>query len=199
MLNLLCEERAYAVKELSIDDKLPYERTLGMMLDVQEDTFRFNTNIDEKPTTRRGILSMASSIFDPLGFLCAVFLHPKLLLQQLTREKLDWDQEIDEEAAKTWTRWYSTLKSLEEIKIPRCVSTGLGTVTSTELHFFCDASQYAYAAVAYLKMKDDETAKISVVTAKARVAPQATIPRLELSAAVLAARMYQTVMDEMQL
>ena len=47
---------------------------------------------------------MASSIFDPLGFLCAVFLHPKLLLQQLTREKLDWDQEIDEEAAKTWTR-----------------------------------------------------------------------------------------------
>ena len=48
-------------------------------------------------------------------------------------------------------------------------------------------------------MKDDETAKISVVTAKARVAPQATIPRLELSAAVLAARMYQTVTDEMQL
>ena len=67
-------------------------------------------------------MSMASSIFDPLGFLCVVFLHPKLLLQQLTGEKLDWDQEIDEEAAKTWTRWYSTLKSLEEIKIPRCVS-----------------------------------------------------------------------------
>ena len=77
--------------------------------------------------------------------------------------------------------------------------SALRKVTSLELHFFCDASQYAYAAVAYLKMKDDKTAKISVVTVKARVAPQATIPRLELSAAVLAARMYQTVIEEMQL
>ena len=93
------EKRAEAVKEMTINDTLPYERTLGLMLDVEKDVFRFDTNIKEKPTTKRGILSMASSVFDPLGFFCLVFLHPKLLLQRLTREKYDWDTVIDEAAS----------------------------------------------------------------------------------------------------
>ena len=82
------DERADQVKELTLDDSLPNERTLGLMLNIQEDTFYYNTQIPEKPMTRRGILSMASTIFDPLGFLSPVILHPKLLLQRLTREKL---------------------------------------------------------------------------------------------------------------
>ena len=92
------EERAEAVKEMSIEDKLPYERTLGLMLDIEADVFRFNTGIKEQPTTRRGILSMASSIFDPIGFLSPVFLIPKLILQRLTREKVSWDEAISTEA-----------------------------------------------------------------------------------------------------
>ena len=39
------EERAEAVKEMTIDDTLPYERTLGLMLDVEKDVFPFGTNI----------------------------------------------------------------------------------------------------------------------------------------------------------
>ena len=54
------------------------------MLNIEKDSFHYNTNIPEKPMTRRGILSMASTIFDPLGFLSPVILHPKLLLQRLT-------------------------------------------------------------------------------------------------------------------
>ena len=46
---------------------------------------------------------------------------------------------------------------------------------------FCDASQYAYAAIAYLKVSDTiGTSKTSTVTGKSRAAPQATIHRLEL-------------------
>ena len=73
------DERADAVKELSIDDTLPNERTLGLMLNIEQDEFHYNTNIPEKPMTRREILSMAITIFDPLGFLSPVILHPKLL------------------------------------------------------------------------------------------------------------------------
>ena len=63
---------------------------------------------------------------------------------------------------------------------------------------FCDASQYAYAAVAYLKVSDTKGSfKTSIVMGKSRVAPQATIPRLELSAAVTGARLYQKIVDEL--
>ena len=55
---------------------------------------------------------------------------------------------------------------------------------------FCDASQYAYAAVAYLKVRDTKSSfKTSIIMAKSKVAPQATIPRLELSAVVTGARL----------
>ena len=69
-----------------------------------------------------------------------------------------------------------------------------------EVHVFCDASQYAYAAVAYIKITDQTGSfKTSILMGKSRVAPQATIPRLELSAAVVGARMYQKIIDELSL
>ena len=67
-----------------------------------------------------------------------------------------------------------------------------------EVHVFCDASQYVYAAVAYLKITDKTGSfKTSIVMGKSWVAPQATIPRLELSAAVIGTRMYQKIIDEL--
>ena len=61
-------------------------------------------------------------------------------------------------------------------------------------------SQYAYAAVAYLKITDKTGSfKTSIVMAKSRVAPQATIPRLELSAAVTGARIYEKIINELSL
>ena len=33
------DERADQVKELSLDDSLPNERTLGLMLNIEEDAF----------------------------------------------------------------------------------------------------------------------------------------------------------------
>ena len=69
-----------------------------------------------------------------------------------------------------------------------------------ERYMFFDASQYAYAAVAYMKITDKTGSfKTSILMGKSRVAPQATIPRLELSAAVIGARMYQKIIDELSL
>lgn len=69
------EERAKEVKTLNLDrDKLPMERALGTQWDVESDTFTFSTVLKSQPTTRRGILSVVNSIYDPLGFLAPVVL-----------------------------------------------------------------------------------------------------------------------------
>ena len=66
-----------------------------------------------------------------------------------------------------------------------------GEVKSAQLHHFCDASTVGYGQCSYLRLVDlNDKAHCSLVMAKSRVAQlkQVTIPRLELSAAVLSVR-----------
>ena len=55
-------------------EKLPVERALGMQWNVENDKFLYNINIMDKPSTRRGMLSIISSIYDPLGFVSTLIL-----------------------------------------------------------------------------------------------------------------------------
>lgn len=49
-------------------DTLPTKRSLGFMWDLQKDALTFFIFPPEKPFTRRGVLSVINSIYDPLGF-----------------------------------------------------------------------------------------------------------------------------------
>ena len=60
-------DRAASVSSLDIEE-LPEERTLGILWDAEMDAFGFKVNVKEKPATRRGILSVANSLYNPLGF-----------------------------------------------------------------------------------------------------------------------------------
>ncbi|VDH91167.1 Hypothetical predicted protein [Mytilus galloprovincialis] len=73
---------------------------------------------------------------------------------------------------------------------------------NNELHVFSDASEKAIAAVAYLRTTDSSgEPNIGFILGNAKVMPTSgnTIPRLELSAAVLAVEITQTVMDNLDL
>jgi hypothetical protein len=53
-----------------------------------------------------------------------------------------------------------------------------------ELHGFCDASEKAYAAVIYARVETNAENKVTMLTAKTRVAPlknKQTLTRLELN------------------
>ena len=83
--------------KLDLDlDQLPLERALGVYWDAQSDTFKFKALQAYKPSTKRGVLSVVSSLFDPLGFLSPFVFTAKNLLQELWRQKLSRDQEIPE-------------------------------------------------------------------------------------------------------
>ena len=64
------DDLAKGLKNLDLrQNALPMERALGVQWCMETDTFQFRITLQDKPLTRHGILSMVSSIYDPLGFL----------------------------------------------------------------------------------------------------------------------------------
>ncbi|GBM43406.1 hypothetical protein AVEN_244218-1, partial [Araneus ventricosus] len=43
------------------------------------------------------MLSIISSVFDPIGFLAPALIHPKILLQAAWKTKEPWDAEVNDE------------------------------------------------------------------------------------------------------
>lgn len=90
------------MKNLDLEqDKLPIERALGVHWCVESDTFQFKVIIKDRPFTRRG-LSVVSSIYDPLGVLAPVVLTAKMIMQDLSRMKIDWDDDLPERVKQQW-------------------------------------------------------------------------------------------------
>ena len=151
----------------------------------------------KKPDTMRGVLSTICTIFDPLNLAAPVMLVAKKLMQDLWRKKYSWAQQLEGEILCRWQSWKESLHFLREITIPKCYYINPQDEGSTlELHNFSDASEVGYGSVAYLRISyPDGKVECCFVIGKARNAPirTVTIPRLELQAAVLAARMGKSI------
>lgn len=74
----------------------------------------------------------------------------------------------------------------------RCMKlTSFGQIRYAQLHHFSDASERGYGTVSYLRLENDnKEVHVAFIIGKSRVASlkQITIPRMELTAAVLAVR-----------
>ena len=195
--------RTEGVKEIDLDlDKLPLERTLGVQWCVESDSFEFNIVLQDKPCTRRGILSTVSSVYYTKGFVAPLMLQGKAILQELCVLNLEWNEPVPEEAKMKWERWRMELMKLQSIKIPRCYKQSqVGQVIRAELHHFSDASVHGYGPCSYLRLEDEaHNVHCAFVMVKSRVAPlkPVTIPRLELTAAVCSVRISQQIHRELE-
>ncbi len=179
------------------------ERALGVHWCVASDEFHFRVLVKENPFTRRGVLSTVASIFDPLGFVAPFILVGKRTLQRMCNDKIGWDEPLPDDLKPHWEAWLQDLHNLSSVKIPRCyVPSEFKDVQQYELHHFADASVSGYGACSYLRTvtKSGEV-HCTLVMGKARVAPTkvTTIPRLELSAAVVATRTGDLLKRELEL
>ena len=50
------------------------------------------TNVDK--LSKRKMLQILAAIYDPLGLLCPVMIKPKLLIQELWKERIGWDEKV---------------------------------------------------------------------------------------------------------
>ena len=95
------QERSKKLKDLNLSrDSLPKEQSLGLRWDVETDTLCFKVKLNDKPMTRRGILSVVNSVYDPFGFGAPAIQPMKVLLQDLCKLNLDWDKDIPREMQK---------------------------------------------------------------------------------------------------
>ena len=150
-------ERAPSVVNLDLED-LPVERTLGVQWAMETDDFNFRILDEGKAPTRRGILSVVSSMYDPLGFVAPIILPAKSLLQSLCKQKYGWDEEIPAADSIVWQGWLKELARLRSVSVPRCfkppgfVTSFLSAVVNVQLHHFSDASEIGYGAVSYARI-----------------------------------------------
>ena len=96
--NFVLEKRAKIYLDLR-EAKNILHQVLGVTLNFEEDSFQIDINLKDKPLTRRGVLSQVSAVFDPLGFAAPVILKAELILQELCRLELGWDEPIPEQIA----------------------------------------------------------------------------------------------------
>lgn len=106
----------------------------------------------EATHTRRGILSVVSSTFDPLGFLAPLILPAARLLQELRHKGLGWDEPLALSISEKWKEWTDSLKNVKHFDVPRCRKPkSYGTQKCAQLHHFADASESGYGSVSHIK------------------------------------------------
>lgn len=81
-------ERAKVLKNVDLlHDKLPLEKALGIQWCIESDSFQFKIVLNDRPLTRRGVLSTLSSVYDPLGLIFPFILVVKQILQEMCRNQ----------------------------------------------------------------------------------------------------------------
>ncbi|XP_044171915.1 uncharacterized protein LOC114974584 [Acropora millepora] len=167
-------ERAKSVVNLDLD-KMPTEHALGVQWNVETDEFIFKV--------------IAKENHQPADELC--------------RKKIGWDEEVEGQDLSDWKHWLTALPKLSDVTVRRCYKPdSFGQVSHTQIHHFSDASQCAYGAASYLRIVDtDGNIHCSFVVGKSRLAPLKgiTIPRLELSAAVVSVKLDNMIRRELDL
>lgn len=175
--------------------------TLGLGWNPTSDSLHFPFEMPHKGTTitKRLILSNSFKIFDPLGLLSPCIIQPKMMLQKLWQQKIEWDEPVPQSIQESWMEFINNLPSLSTLQIPRKVLCQ--SPKSIEMHVFSDASQCAYGACVYMRTIDNNNdVRVNLLCAKSKVSPlkPTTIPRLELCAALLAARLSKSVVDSIR-
>ncbi|XP_030849893.1 uncharacterized protein LOC115927770 [Strongylocentrotus purpuratus] len=198
------EDRAKGTTKTNLlQDKLPLQKALGVQWCVESDTFQFRVTLDDRPLTRRGILSTVMSIYDPMGLLAPIVLPGKQILQELCKMSADWDDPLPDHLRERWEKWTTDLHNLDSLSIQRCYKPAdFGEVTTMQMHHFSDASSEGYGQCSYMRIKNGEgRVHCILVMAKSRIAPlkAVTIPRLELSAAVVSIRVSTFLQRELAL
>ena len=180
-------------------DSTPESGVLGLLWKTEADQLAVVVPELKCPTTKSELLSMISKVFDPLGVLSPWLIRGKVLFQMTWKEaaSLKWDDPLPDMVQKEVSTWW-TNSTNQKIWFHRSLATTGQKTAEGVFHVFCDASKQAYCAAVYLVTGGESR----LVMAKSRVAPlnpNLTIPRMELMAALIGARLMSFIKDTLKI
>ena len=156
--------------------------------------------------TKREVLSLIASVYDPLGFISPFILKSRMTFQRLNEMKIGWKEKVPDDVLDEIIKWRDSIPHLKKVFIPRWTA-GLGFEDAeASLCCFSDASIDGYGCCAYVvrSLKGENTKKkVAFLMSKAHVVPIQmarkpiegqenhcdSIPRLELVASLASAMM----------
>lgn len=187
------------------------QHALGLAWNVAEDTLTFRTELPNRPFTKRGIVSIVNTLFDPLGICSPITLAGRILQRRIIADGgeskdnsvLGWDEPLPATHKEQWDKWQRSLPEVKSITLPRSYyPKSFPPVHKQELHVFADASMDAIGYVIYVRSINKKgEIHVSFVTGGSKLAPKATtsIPRLELCAAVEASNAATEVRGQLRM
>lgn len=140
--------------------------TLCLIWFYESDKISLKTTIKSNTDkmTKRSILAEIASIYDPLGLLAPITIYNKIIMQSIWREKIGWDEEVNQATAEKWCKFKQQLATIEKIKVNRWFEYRPGAIL--ELHGFSDASEAAMGACVYAKVIHNDEIHVNLLTAK---------------------------------
>ncbi|GFS74292.1 DUF5641 domain-containing protein [Trichonephila clavipes] len=111
--------------------------------------------------------------------------------------KIAWDSELSPNDVNVFLKWFRDLYVLKDVTLSRCMIIN----STSELHVFVDASKEVYAACVFVRSMFKSDVKVTLVRAKARVAPLKllSIPRLQLMACCIGSRLANSIVNALNL
>jgi len=177
-----------------------HHKVLGLEWDRDSDEllFEFKDLIKKSKDgvlTKRKILSLSVTMYDPLGIISPVTAQLKTLFQLLCVDKASWDEVVSDDIENKWRVLMERIGEFGVIRIPRYALIDRNEIVSVELHGFSDSSLILYCGVVYLRVITKSHAKAFFWTSKTRVAPlkKISIPRLELLGGLLLTKLISNV------
>ncbi|XP_067654469.1 uncharacterized protein [Haliotis asinina] len=204
--DLYTEDQAASCERwLSLGEAGLTDGTLGLQWQCDSDVLGYRVKeISHDCLTMKVIYRILASQCDPLGYLTPFTARAKVIVQDLWKLNRGWGAPIVEGSQyEKWRSWENELPNTENVNLPRCYTPHHVDTTNSvqQLHIFLDASERVYGAVAFLRTLYQGKVYVSFVQARSRVAPkrQLSIPRLELSAALVGAQLADMLNRELTL
>ncbi|KAJ8415881.1 hypothetical protein AAFF_G00404380 [Aldrovandia affinis] len=132
------------------------DKLRGLLMEGGFELRQWASNIPDVISHLPKEIRVLASQYDPIGFLTPFTTRAKVLVQQLWDKKREWDDPCCLVTCSQRESLGRRVATLDDIRLPRCyVSLALDHAASKrEVHIFCDASQWAYGSVGYLRTED---------------------------------------------